>query len=213
MALTIRHWRLHIGSSQAKSKSPRNEIQGAVATKYKAFPLSHGTYIQYLDLDDLMAPDKIGGQKEASGPSPDKWTLHRRGQRQISQLLRLAACDSFGCHAPRHAGLVESSPRRRSATATAGIRRAPESEHLKENGDGVINRRRPDDYVLDGAQFIFLAGMRVALKQLATLGLPMIVISNQAAMGKGLLGSARLEEITTRMQQALLSDGTPLAAA
>jgi D-glycero-D-manno-heptose 1,7-bisphosphate phosphatase len=79
--------------------------------------------------------------------------------------------------------------------------------------DGVINCRRPDDYVLDWSQFIFLPGMRVALKQLATLGLPMIVISNQAAVGKGLLDSSRLEEITTRMQQALLSDGTPLAAA
>src|SRR5271154_3678401 len=79
--------------------------------------------------------------------------------------------------------------------------------------DGVINCRRPDDYVLDWSQFIFLPGMRAALKQLATLGLPMIVISNQAAVGKGLLDSARLEEITTRMQQALLSDGTPLAAA
>jgi D-glycero-D-manno-heptose 1,7-bisphosphate phosphatase len=79
--------------------------------------------------------------------------------------------------------------------------------------DGVINCRRLDDYVLDWSQFIFLPGMGAALKQLATLGLPMIVISNQAAVGKGLLDSARLEEITTRMQQALLSDGTPLAAA
>ena len=79
--------------------------------------------------------------------------------------------------------------------------------------DGVINCRRPDDYVLGWSQFIFLLGMRAALKQLATLGLPMIVISNQAAVGKGLLDSAGLEEITTRMQQALLSDGTPLAAA
>src|SRR5271167_4376235 len=79
--------------------------------------------------------------------------------------------------------------------------------------DGVINCRRPDDYVLDWSQFIFMPGMRAALKQLATLGLPMIVISNQAAVGKGLLDSLRLQEITTRMQQALLSDGTPLAAA
>jgi D-glycero-D-manno-heptose 1,7-bisphosphate phosphatase len=79
--------------------------------------------------------------------------------------------------------------------------------------DGVINCRRPDDYVLDWSQFIFLPGMRAALKQLATLGLPMIVISNQAAVGKGLLDSLRLEEITARMEQALLSDGTPLTAA
>ncbi len=79
--------------------------------------------------------------------------------------------------------------------------------------DGVINCRRPDDYVLDWSQFVFVDGIRSALKQLATLGLPMIVISNQAAVGKGLLDSARLEEITGRMQQALLADGAPLTAA
>ena len=79
--------------------------------------------------------------------------------------------------------------------------------------DGVINCRRPDDYVLDWSQFLFVPGMRTALKQLASLGLPMIVISNQAAVGKGLLDAAGLREITDRMQQALLSDGTPLAAA
>jgi D-glycero-D-manno-heptose 1,7-bisphosphate phosphatase len=79
--------------------------------------------------------------------------------------------------------------------------------------DGVINCRRLDDYVLDWSQFIFMPGVRAALKQLATLGLPMIVISNQAAVGKGLLDTARLQEITAKMQQALLFDGTPLAAA
>jgi D-glycero-D-manno-heptose 1,7-bisphosphate phosphatase len=79
--------------------------------------------------------------------------------------------------------------------------------------DGVINCRRPDDYVLDWSQFVFVDGIRSALKQLATLCLPMIVISNQAAVGKGLLDVSRLEEITGRMQQALLADGAPLIAA
>jgi D-glycero-D-manno-heptose 1,7-bisphosphate phosphatase len=41
----------------------------------------------------------------------------------------------------------------------------------------------------------------------------MIVISNQAGVGKGLLDTAGLEEITAKMNQALLEDGTPLAAA
>jgi histidinol-phosphate phosphatase family protein len=79
--------------------------------------------------------------------------------------------------------------------------------------DGVINCRRPGDYVWEWSQFVFLPGIRTALKQLASLGLPMIVISNQAAVGKGLLDPARLKEITDKMQQALLEDGTPLAAA
>ena len=79
--------------------------------------------------------------------------------------------------------------------------------------DGVINRRRPGDYVLDWSQFFFIPGIRVALKQISTLGLPMIVISNQAAVGKGLLNSTGLQEITIKMQEVLLEDGTPLAAA
>jgi len=79
--------------------------------------------------------------------------------------------------------------------------------------DGVINCRRPGDYVLDWSQFVFMPGIREALQQLSSLGLPMIIISNQAAVGKGLLDPAGLEEITARMNEALLADGTSLAAA
>jgi D-glycero-D-manno-heptose 1,7-bisphosphate phosphatase len=79
--------------------------------------------------------------------------------------------------------------------------------------DGVINCRRPDDYVLNFSQFKFVPGIRAALKQLAVLRLPMIVISNQAAVGKGLLDCAGLEEISARMRDALLEDGTALTAA
>ena len=79
--------------------------------------------------------------------------------------------------------------------------------------DGVINRRRPGDYVLNWSQFVFMPGIREALKQLSSLGLPMIIISNQAAVGKGMLDLAGLEEITARMNEGLLADGTSLAAA
>jgi D-glycero-D-manno-heptose 1,7-bisphosphate phosphatase len=79
--------------------------------------------------------------------------------------------------------------------------------------DGVINCRRPEDYVLDWSQFVFMPGIRAALKQLSGLRLPMIVISNQAAVSKGLLTSDGLQEITTQLHQALLADGTFLTAA
>jgi D-glycero-D-manno-heptose 1,7-bisphosphate phosphatase len=65
---------------------------------------------------------------------------------------------------------------------------------------------------LDWSQFVFLPGIRAALKQLASLGVPIIVISNQAAVGKDLLDPARLKEITAKMHQALLEDGTSLTA-
>ena len=79
--------------------------------------------------------------------------------------------------------------------------------------DGVINRRKPNDYVLNFSEFEFVPGIRAALKQLATLRLPIILVSNQAAVGKGLLKPADLEEITGRMREILLDDDAVLTAA
>lgn len=78
--------------------------------------------------------------------------------------------------------------------------------------DGVINCRKPTSYVLNWSEFLFIPGMPAALKQLATLRLPMIVISNQACVGKGLLDPAGLQEITIRMQQSLADIGVLVAA-
>lgn len=79
--------------------------------------------------------------------------------------------------------------------------------------DGVINCRRPNDYVLDWSHFVFVPGIRGALKQLSDLGPPIIIISNQAAVGKGLLEPSGLENITAQLHQALLQDGVFLSAA
>lgn len=73
--------------------------------------------------------------------------------------------------------------------------------------DGVINRRRPGDYVLDWSQFTFIPGIRKALRDLAMLRVPMIVISNQAAVGRGLLAPATLQAITMQLQEALAISG------
>lgn len=45
------------------------ENQGAAATRNKAFSLCKGDYIQWLDADDLLSPDKITKQMEALGES------------------------------------------------------------------------------------------------------------------------------------------------
>jgi glycosyltransferase involved in cell wall biosynthesis len=52
-----------------------NEHQGAAATRNLALSLSQGEYIQYLDADDLMAPDKIESQLVALGDAASKRTL------------------------------------------------------------------------------------------------------------------------------------------
>jgi PST family polysaccharide transporter len=49
--------------------------QGASAARNKAFSLSHGDYIQWLDADDLLAPDKIARQMEAVEQGVGKQTL------------------------------------------------------------------------------------------------------------------------------------------
>src|ERR1019366_5532971 len=47
----------------------------AAAARNKAFSRSQGDYIQWLDADDLLAPDKIARQIEALAQTPNKQTL------------------------------------------------------------------------------------------------------------------------------------------
>ena len=49
--------------------------QGAAATRNKALVLSQGDYIQWLDADDLLAPDKIARQMSALEQRPSTRTL------------------------------------------------------------------------------------------------------------------------------------------
>lgn len=49
--------------------------QGAAATRNKAFSVSQGDYIQWLDADDLLGPHKISKQMEASEQCPNKRML------------------------------------------------------------------------------------------------------------------------------------------
>lgn len=52
-------------SASKNVKVVRQENQGAAATRNCALRLSQGDYIQWLDADDLLAPDKIERQMEA----------------------------------------------------------------------------------------------------------------------------------------------------
>ena len=49
--------------------------QGAAAARNRALSMCQGDYIQWLDADDLLAPDKISRQFEAVGPRPDRRIL------------------------------------------------------------------------------------------------------------------------------------------
>lgn len=64
--------------------------------------------------------------------------------------------------------------------------------------DGVINRNRPD-YVKHWSEFAFLPGARRAIARLTLAGYRIIVITNQACVGKGLLSASALEALHQRM--------------
>jgi glycosyltransferase involved in cell wall biosynthesis len=53
----------------------RQKNQGASAARNKAFSLSHGDYIQWLDADDLLSPDKIASQMDLVKQGASKHTL------------------------------------------------------------------------------------------------------------------------------------------
>jgi len=54
--------------------------RGACAARNRAFEVSHGDYVQYLDADDLLGPDKIETQlRRLSGESPGKLASTRWG--------------------------------------------------------------------------------------------------------------------------------------
>jgi D-glycero-D-manno-heptose 1,7-bisphosphate phosphatase len=72
--------------------------------------------------------------------------------------------------------------------------------------DGVINANRTD-YVKSWAEFCFLPGALAALRKLATLGWQTVVITNQSAIGRGLVSQAIVEQIHRQMIDAIHEAG------
>ncbi len=64
--------------------------------------------------------------------------------------------------------------------------------------DGVICENRAD-HVKSWQEFKFLPGVKESLAALSHLGLPIVIVTNQAALGRGLLTSKTLEDIHQRM--------------
>lgn len=76
--------------------------------------------------------------------------------------------------------------------------------------DGVINQWR-QNHVLDWRQFVFTPGIVEALRDVMALDLPLIVISNQSAVGRGLMSLADLEFITRSLDSHLAASGVRIA--
>jgi histidinol phosphatase-like enzyme len=65
--------------------------------------------------------------------------------------------------------------------------------------DGVLNYN-PPDYVKTWPEFHFLPGVLPALHLLAQTPWPLVVISNQSPLGRGLVSAERLEAIQDGMR-------------
>ena len=73
--------------------------------------------------------------------------------------------------------------------------------------DGIINQRIIGGYVTEWSEFHFLHGALAGLVRLAPSPTPIIVISNQAGIGKGLMSVNALAEITSRMASKIQRAG------
>jgi D-glycero-D-manno-heptose 1,7-bisphosphate phosphatase len=64
--------------------------------------------------------------------------------------------------------------------------------------DGVICRNH-SDHVKNWNEFVFLARAREGLARLAALDMPIVIVTNQSAVNRGMLSVETLEEIHRRM--------------
>lgn len=73
--------------------------------------------------------------------------------------------------------------------------------------DGVINRRVQNGYVTSWNKFVFLPGALDALRLLHAAGYRLLVLSNQAGVGKGVMTAAGLARITERFASRVRGAG------
>lgn len=65
--------------------------------------------------------------------------------------------------------------------------------------DGVINTYQPGSYVHTPADLKFIRGSLTAIRRLTERGIGIVVISNQAGVGKGFMRRETLDAITRRL--------------
>lgn len=72
--------------------------------------------------------------------------------------------------------------------------------------DGVINKKRENDYVKNWDEFIFLEGALEAISKLSTLFGYIVVVTNQRGVGKGVMSELELSSIHDRMTKAIFQN-------
>ncbi len=72
--------------------------------------------------------------------------------------------------------------------------------------DGVINRERAD-YVKSWDEFVFLPGALRALQRLAALPMPIVVLTNQSVIGRGIASRQTIDDIHGKAQRQIARAG------
>jgi D-glycero-D-manno-heptose 1,7-bisphosphate phosphatase len=73
--------------------------------------------------------------------------------------------------------------------------------------DGVINQRIPDDYVKHQDEFKFIPGVIEAMGIFAGIFKPIIVVTNQQGIGRGLMTIAQLDMVHQKMLKVVTESG------
>jgi D-glycero-D-manno-heptose 1,7-bisphosphate phosphatase len=74
--------------------------------------------------------------------------------------------------------------------------------------DGTINVEK--HYLSDPDQLQLLPSAAAGLRQMAIMGLGLVVVTNQSAIGRGLFDTDRLEAIHNRLRELLRAEGVEL---
>ena len=73
--------------------------------------------------------------------------------------------------------------------------------------DGVINQRIPNDYIKLPGEFEFVPGVTQAFKIFATLFNPIIIVTNQQGIGRGLMTDSQLNLVHEKMLKKVTETG------
>lgn len=73
--------------------------------------------------------------------------------------------------------------------------------------DGVINKKIPNDYVKCWAEFEFLPGVKEAIKLLNQAQYKVVIVTNQAGIGKEIVKEEQLQQIHQQMINELKDYG------
>jgi histidinol-phosphate phosphatase family protein len=73
--------------------------------------------------------------------------------------------------------------------------------------DGVINRRIPDDYVKSPDQFEFIPGALEAFGIFNQIFDPIVIVTNQQGIGRGLMTGKELDLVHQRMLESIIKSG------